>query len=221
MKSKMIAYIRVSTEEQKEKGSSIPTQIERVKAYASLYDIEIVDFVIETKSAKSLTNRPLLRRALGMLESGNADGILVVKLDRLTRNVKDLGDLIETYFNRYALLSVNELIDTRTASGRLVLNILASVSQWEREAIGERTKAVKDHQKNQGKYLGGRIPYGYNVVNGYLVKNRLEQSVVTQARKLRASGMSLLAIARALDSKGLRSRNGKVFSGEQIKRLVA
>lgn len=232
-KTKMIAYIRVSTEDQKENGSSIPAQIERIQAYASLYDIEIVDYVIESKSAKSL-NRPELQRALGLLESGAADGILVVKLDRLTRNVRDLGELIERYFSdgKHALMSVNEHIDTRTASGRLVLNILASVSQWEREAIGERTKEVKQHQKRANKYLGGRVPYGYDIetrietkdgkpVNvSYLVRNEPEQLVIDQARKLRDSGMSLLAIARALDSRGLRARNSKVFSAEQIKRLV-
>lgn len=79
-----------------------------------------------------------------MLRAGKAEAILVVKLARLTRSVKDLGDLVERYFasGKWALLSVSEQIDTRSAAGRLVLNVLASVAQWEREATGERTSAA-------------------------------------------------------------------------------
>ena len=83
------------------------------------------------ESAKSL-DRPGLQRALGMLKAGEAEALLVVKLDRLTRSVVDLGTLVERYFapGKAALLSVGEQIDTRSAAARLVLNVLASVSQW-------------------------------------------------------------------------------------------
>jgi site-specific DNA recombinase len=113
-------------------------------------------------SAKSL-ERPGLARALRMLENGEASGILVTKLDRLTRSVKDLGHLIERYFGaRFALLSVTDSIDTRSAGGRLVLNVLASVSQWERELASERTSEALQHLKAQGRKLGGRKPGSKN-----------------------------------------------------------
>ena len=85
---------------------------------------------------------PGLQRALALLKTGPVEALLVVKLDRLTRSVVDLGQLIETYFapGKAALMSVAEQIDTHSAAGRLVLNILASVSQWERETIAERTR---------------------------------------------------------------------------------
>ena len=85
-----------------------------------------------------------------MLKAGDAEALLVVKLDRLTRSVVDLGTLVERYFapGKAALLSVGEQIDTRSVAGRLVLNVLASVSQWEREAIGDRTACVKRQQAN-------------------------------------------------------------------------
>src|SRR6267143_62139 len=73
-------------------------------------------------------------------QQAKAKALLVVKLDRLTRSVADLGRLVERYFapGKAALLSVGEQIDTRSAAGRLVLNVLASVSQWEREANSQR-----------------------------------------------------------------------------------
>jgi site-specific DNA recombinase len=101
-----------------------------------------------------------------MLKSGKAAALLVVKLDRRTRSVRDLGTLVEQYFadpNGPALLSVGEQVDTRTAGGRLVLNVLGAVSQWEREAIGERTAAAMRHMAAQGVYPGGETPFGFRL----------------------------------------------------------
>ena len=129
-------------------------------AYAQLYDLEVSEVIVDTgESAKSL-DRPGLQRALAMLKAGEADALLVVKLDRLTRSVRDLGHLVEKYFapGKAALLSVGEQIDTRSAAGRLVLNVLASVSQWEREAIGERTATAMQHKASQGDTPGDRRP---------------------------------------------------------------
>tara|TARA_R110002033_G_scaffold80395_1_gene131518 strand:+ start:45 stop:641 length:597 start_codon:yes stop_codon:yes gene_type:complete len=140
--TKAIAYIRVSTGKQENTAHSLVAQREKIQAYASLYDLDIVDYVIETGSAKNL-NREGLDIALNKIKSGEVSAIIVTKLDRLTRSVADLGLLINEYFTDHELLSVSEHIDTRSAGGRLILNILTSVSQWEREAIGERTSAVE------------------------------------------------------------------------------
>src|SRR6267142_2682368 len=163
--TRTIVYCRVSLDKQAEKGVSLDAQQAKAKAYAELYDLDIVDVVIDAGvSAKTLA-RPGLERALGMLKAGQAEALLVVKLDRLTRSVVHLGQLVETYFapGRAALLSVGEQIDTRTAAGRLVLNVLASVSQWEREAIGERTSAAMQHKASQGQYTGGHPPFGWRL----------------------------------------------------------
>jgi site-specific DNA recombinase len=164
-------------------------------------------------------------RALDMLRRGEAAALLVVKLDRLTRSVRDLGDLVARYFasGRSALLSVSEQIDTRSAAGRLVLNVLASVAQWEREATGERTSAAMAHMASQGEYTGGRIPYGFRLSadGARLDEVSAEQEVIAAARELRAAGLSLAAVARELDARGLRSRTGRTFAEMQIARMVA
>ena len=223
MNTKTVAYLRVSTEKQSDLGVSIEAQQQKVQAYAGLYDLELVEIIIDAGASAKTLERPGLYKALSMLKSGEADALLVVKLDRLTRSVADLGRLIETYFapGKAALLSVSEQIDTRSAAGRLILNILASVSQWEREAIGERTRDAMHYKQSQGEYIGGHAPYGYQIVNGAQVEEAFEQDVIQQAKRLRHSGLSLTAIARELEGMGIVTRNGKPFVAQQIKRMVA
>lgn len=218
--TKAIGYIRVSTEKQADHGVSMEAQAEKLNAYAMLYDIELVDMVIEQGSAKCL-QREGLQSVLARLEAGEAEALIVVKLDRLTRSVADLGRLVDTYFQQFALLSVGEQIDTRSAAGRLVLNVLASVSQWEREVIGERTSAAMQHMRNQNKYTGGKAPYGYNLVNGDLVENDDEQEVIKLVAKYKAKGLSLRKIAAVLDRAGHRSRTGKPLSAMSVSRMAA
>ena len=148
---KVVAYCRVSTDEQQASGLGLESQIDKVKAYADLYDLELVDIITDAASGKNL-NRAGLRTALNMLKDGNADGIIIAKLDRLTRSVKDMGDLLESYFSKqWSLFVVVEQIDTSTASGRMMINILMSVAQWERETIGERTKDALAAKRKRGE----------------------------------------------------------------------
>jgi len=218
--TKTIAYIRVSTDKQADKGHSLEAQQEKIEAYAKLYDLELIDTVIEAESAKNL-NREGLQGALELLKSGKAEALIVVKLDRLTRSVADLGHLIENYFNKSALLSVSEQIDTRSASGRLVLNVLASVSQWEREAIGERTSAAMQSMKANNLYTGGHVPYGKMLQGGALVNNPSEQAIIKQAKVLKAQGYSLRQIATVFSEQGLKTRKDTNFSHTLVARMAA
>ncbi|MCM2256569.1 MAG: recombinase family protein [Vicinamibacteria bacterium] len=222
--TRTVAYVRVSTEKQADRGVSLDAQEAKLRAYAQLYGLDLLEVIVDAGvSAKSL-DRPGLGRALGMLRSGQADALLVVKLDRLTRSVRDLGELVEDYFadpNGPALLSVAEQIDTRSAAGRLVLNVLGAVSQWEREAIGERTSAAMRHMAEQGAYTGGRAPFGYRLEAGSLVEDEAEQEAIRAAQNARASGLSLRAVAGHLEAAGYRTRNGRGFAPVQIARMLA
>lgn len=222
--TRTIAYLRVSTDKQADKGVSLDAQRAKVAAYAQLYDLELCEVIVDAgESAKSL-DRPGLQRALAMLKRGEAAALLVVKLDRLTRSVRDLGALVERYFapGKAALLSVGEQIDTRSAAGRLVLNVLASVSQWEREAIGERTATAMQHKISLNEYTGGPTPYGYRLAadGEHLEELPTEQAVLIETRRLRAAGLSLRSVARELDRQGFKSRVGRTFGAEQIAGMV-
>ena len=224
-RTRTIVYARVSTDKQADKGVSLDAQRAKAAAYAELYDLEVVEVIVDAGVSAKTLDRPGLARALNMLRRGSAEALLVVKLDRLTRSVRDLGDLIAGPFapGKAALLSVGEQVDTRTASGRMVLNIMATISQWERECIGERTATAMQHKAASGEYRGGLAPYGFCVADDgvRLAEVEAEQAVLAVARELRASGLSLRAVARALEARGLRSRVGRAFSAMQIRGMVA
>jgi DNA invertase Pin-like site-specific DNA recombinase len=222
--TKAIGYIRVSTDKQAESGLSLESQRKKIEAYCELYDLELVDVEVDAGfSAKSL-KRPALRRALARLGS-DTDTLIVVKLDRLTRSVKDLCTLVDKYFcgDQPSLISVAENLDTRSASGRLVMNILASVAQWEREVISERTSAALGQLRDQGRYTGGVVRYGYRVSeDGSLLEpNPEEQTVIDTARFAYAVGRSLRETAEVLNRKGYRTRQGGLFQANQVKKMVA
>jgi DNA invertase Pin-like site-specific DNA recombinase len=159
-----------------------------------------------------------------MLRKGEAGGLLIAKLDRLTRSVGDWQDLIEGYFGDRAgkqLLSVQDCIDTRTAAGRLVLNVLLSVAQWEREAIGERTRDALQHKIAKGERCG-RVRFGFDLAadGKMLVPNAAEQGAIGLMRELRAAGHSYPAIAAALDARGLSTKGGKPWLPMTVRNIL-
>src|ERR1043166_5229156 len=134
-----IGYARVSTDRQAEKGVSLDAQKSRIEAMAVVQERTLAEVIVDGgESAKNL-NRPGLQRLLSLVQAGKVQAVIVAKLDRLTRSVKDLCSLLELFEKKgVALISVAESLDTSTAAGRLVITIMGAVSQWEREAIGDR-----------------------------------------------------------------------------------
>src|ERR1039457_5495856 len=160
---KTLGYVRVSTDKQAERGISLEAQAEKIKAMAVVHSVALAEIIVDGgESAKSL-NRPGMARLLAMVDAGEVRTVIIAKLDRLTRSVKDLCTLLERFERRgVALVSVAESLDTSSAAGRLVLNIMTAVSQWEREAIGERTRDAMRHKRSNGERVGN-ISYGYRL----------------------------------------------------------
>jgi DNA invertase Pin-like site-specific DNA recombinase len=227
--ARLIGYVRVSTEDQASNGVSLEAQRKKLEQYVELYGGELVEVIVDDGASAKTLRRPGLQRALEMLDQGDADGILIAKLDRLTRNVRDLGELLDRYFGegKFALLSVADQIDTRTAGGRLVLNVLTSVAQWEREAIGERTKAALEHLRDtEGVVLGGAA-LGWTRTektdaNGRRVvrKIRSEAATVSRIHELRADGKSLRDIAAALTAEGHKTKRGGRWQAETVAKVL-
>ena len=151
-----IGYVRVSTEQQADSGLSIAAQRVKLEALAVLNDYQLIDVVVDAgASAKSL-DRPGWQRVMGAVHGRQVGAVLIAKLDRCTRSVADLASLIDTFSRRgVALISAAESLDTSSAGGRLVVNVLGAVAQWEREATAERTSAALQVLKQQGRATGG------------------------------------------------------------------
>jgi DNA invertase Pin-like site-specific DNA recombinase len=220
-KTKTVAYIRVSSLDQADNGHSLAAQREKVELHARLHDLDLVDVIEDAGVSAKTLDRPGLNRALAMLDQGEA-ALLVCKLDRLTRRVADLGKLIDGYFGekgKAALMSVSDSIDTSNAAGRLVLNVLASVSQWEREIIVERTTDAMQHLKAGGKVYS-RPLMGFDAIGGKLVANDAEQALIARMKAMRADGMSFARIANQLNADKVPTKRGGTWASMTIKKIL-
>jgi len=219
---KTIGYVRVSTDRQADRGVSLDAQAEKIRAMAVVHSAELLDIIVDGgESAKSL-NRPGMARLLALVDAGEVQVVIIAKLDRLTRSVKDLCTLLERFERRgVALVSVAESLDTGSAAGRLVLNIMTAVSQWEREAIGERTRDAMSHKRSQGQRVGN-IAYGCRLAGDgvHLETDPDEQAVLSEIRQLRSQGATLRGIAATLNHRAHRTRRGTTWRLESVARIL-
>ena len=220
--TKTVGYIRVSSADQADNGHSLSVQREKVELYAKLHGLELVAVIEDAGVSAKTLDRPGLQRALAMLDQGEAGALLICKLDRLTRSVSDLGKLIETHFGekgKAALMSVADSIDTRSAAGRLVLNVLASVSQWEREVIVERTVETMQALKTSGKVYS-RPVMGFDAIDGKLVPNDAEQALIERISSMRSAGLSFGKIADTFNAEGVQTKRGGTWASMTIKKIL-
>jgi len=198
-KIKAVAYCRV-TEEQAREGISLDNQQDKVRAYATVKDLDLVDIVTDAGiSAKDL-KREGLQRILSMLQCGDAQALIVFKLDRLTRSTKDLLTLVYDVLipQNIALHSISETLDTNNANGRFFLTMLGAMATWEREIIIERTKEAMRHKKSVGEWCG-RIPYGFKVDGKRLAQDQDQRILIQKAKRMRRNGKTVRAIAKELN----------------------
>jgi site-specific DNA recombinase len=223
-----VGYIRVSTQEQAAEGVSLDAQRDKLKSYCKGIGVRLVEVFADEGISGGTMERPGVQAALRSLQRGRANTLVVVKLDRLTRSVKDLCLLVEEYFakDQYDLISVCGMVNTHTAAGRLMMLNLANYAQYERELISERTREAMQHMKAQGVRLGV-APYGYRNSQQLDDKGRrifepvaAEQEVILQIAAWRAEGHQWLTIASMLKEKGIPSRRGKEWVPSVISRLM-
>jgi site-specific DNA recombinase len=218
-----VGYARVSTDKQADHGVSLDSQEAKIRAMAVVQGAETVELIVDGgESAKNL-NRPGMERLLALVDQGKVNTVIIAKLDRLTRSVKDLAELLERFQHRgVSLVSVAESLDTGSAAGRLVINIMTAVSQWEREAIGERTRDAMRHKRAKGQCVGN-LAYGYRISEDgeHLEPEPGEQAALAQIRCLRKQGRSLRAIAAALNVQALRTRRGTGWRHDHILRIIS
>ena len=198
----VVGYIRVSTEEQAREGVSLAAQRAKIDAYALVKDWRVVEVIQDDLTAKHLRRRGV-QRLLALVARRQVGAVIVYKLDRLTRSVKDLNSLVELFDKKgVALVSLQESLDATTASGRLMMNLLASVSQWEREVIGERTRDAMQHLKASGQV------YSRPVFD--------DAATLAKIHTRRAAGATLQEIAEELTLAGVPTVRGGVWAPATI-----
>lgn len=225
---RLVGYIRVSTEEQATGGESLTEQAEAIKQYCQLFDHELVEVVEDPGSTAKNLKRPGVQKCLAMLREGEADGLLVTKIDRLSRAVSQLSQLADDYFHDHILLSVKEQIDTSTASGKLHFNLLASMAQWEREVLSERTRDTMQSMIARGIRVG-RAPYGLRYTeeldeNGRKVVEFVDEEMRTIKTILHWKSldppMKDARIARMLNEQKVPTRTGAKWHRQTIANIV-
>lgn len=216
-----VIYTRVSTDEQASEGFSLKAQEARSKSFIESqgWTLTADPYIDDGYSAKDL-NRPAIQQLLQDLKEKKFDVLVVYRLDRLVRSVLDLNHLLQLFEeHNVKFKSVTEVFDTTTATGRLFINLVASVAQWERENLAERVLVGQERKALEGKRNGATAPYGYKLEDGKLVIHPEEAKIVREIFDLyRLYGM--WTIAKKLNQKGIPTQHGMKWGTPSVKVIL-
>lgn len=194
---RVIGYVRVSTDEQALSGLGLDAQQSAIETEVERRGWELVGVVSDAavSAKRSPADRPGFAEVLEALQSGSVDAVVVSKLDRLTRSLSDFAGLLDRSVSEgWGVVALDVDVDTTTATGRLVAHVMASVSEWERGVISERTKAALGELKAKGRRLGRPVT--------------LPESVRDCIVGERAAGATLRQIADGLNRDGVHTSQG-------------
>jgi DNA invertase Pin-like site-specific DNA recombinase len=192
---KAVGYIRVSSQEQGESGAGLEAQRRAIADGVAQRGWKLVRVYEDVASGKSTNGRHGLAVATKAIESGEAEALVVAKLDRLSRSLMDFAGLMQRSRRKgWALVALDLGVDTTTPSGEMMANVLAVFAQFERRLIGERTRQGLAVKRSQGVKLGRRP--------------ELPESVRRRIRLLHSRGHSLSEIARRLNAGGVATAHG-------------
>ncbi len=215
-----VAYVRVSTEDQAREGVSLAAQEARIAAYALAMGWTVSSVIRDAgESGKSL-QRPGMARILADVRAGAVERVVALKLDRLTRSVRDLSYLIDLFAKHdVGLVSVSETIDTSTAAGRGFVHLLGVFAQWQREVISENTATALGY-KRQRRQVYGHVPFGWRREGEKLVEVAVEQAALIEMRRMDAEGATLRLIGEMLEARGLPPRRGKRWAPATVRAVL-
>lgn len=191
-----MAYLRVSTDEQADSGAGLAAQRTTIVSEADRRGWQVVAFEEDAgMSGKALAGRPGLLAALEALSSGQADVLIVSKLDRLSRSLLDFAELMaRSQQEGWALVALDLGVDTSTPAGAFVATVISAASEWERKIIGVRTKEALAAKRASGVRLGR--------------PSQLDPTVLDRIVRERAGGRTLQAIADDLNADGVPTTRG-------------
>lgn len=215
-----IGYIRVSTEQQANEGVSLEAQKAKIAAWCVTNDYELMNVFVDAGiSGKSMDKRPGLQDAMKSLKKGMA--LVSYSLSRLARSTKDALSIGETVAKRKAdMVSLSEQIDTTTAAGKMMFQMLAVLAEFERNLVAERTTNALQHKKATNQKYTNITPYGFEAIEGRLVQVQAEAAVVAEIQAARGGGNTLQSIADSLNGRGIPTKTGKQWQPATIHLLI-
>ena len=218
-------YTRVSTEDQAKEGFSLEAQIDRLRSYCQARGWTVYKEYVEDGYSGRDTKRPAYQKLLG--EINNWDVLLVLKMDRIHRNSRNFMEMMdELRRHNKEFVSMTESLDTSTAMGRFVVDIIQRIAQLESEQIGERVYAGMQQKAStplerlapeKSPYLGFNHPFGYDYKDNKLLLNREEKGIVKTIYSMYLGGKSMGDLAKHLNRINAPSKRG----GRWDKRTVA
>lgn len=200
-------YARVSTSRQADEGESLAVQERQIMGHVMMLGLTVDRVFVERGVSGSvpLADRDEGAALLTALKPG--DVVITAKLDRMFRSAVDALGVLDDLKSRKVSLHMIDLGGDVTANGisKLVFTILSAVAEAERDRIRERVAQVKADQRGRGRYLGGKVPYGYQVgADGELVEVPEQQAVIVRAKELRDEGKALRTVQQTLAKEGLK-----------------
>jgi len=218
---KAVAYTRVSTQEQAVNGSSLEAQRNRLNALAGSSERTISEVYSDDGFSAGSLRRPALQRLLADVRSGAISAVYVAKLDRLSRSLRDLLELVHLFESHdVALVSASESLDSSTAAGRMLVHLLGTFAEFERGRISERICDVLSDKRRRRKIYSRRTPFGYRREQDRLVADPAQQRALETMKRMHSEGASLRQIASHLNRLGITSNSGKQFSAQTVKDVL-
>jgi len=213
-------YTRVSTEDQAKEGFSLDAQLDKLRSYCKARDWEIgAEYIDDGYSGRNI-KRPAYKRLMN--EFDRWDTLLVIKMDRIHRNSKNFMLMMEELKkNKKEFVSMTESLDTSTAMGRFVMDIIQRIAQLESEQIGERVyDGMEQKARTNGGILGFNIPYGYDYSEGELLINKEESKNVKKIFDMYLNGLSMKKIAEKLNSENIPTKLNKNWGSQTISLIL-
>jgi site-specific DNA recombinase len=213
-------YTRVSTEDQAKEGFSLDAQLEKLRAYCTARGWDIAGEYVDEGYSGRKTRRPAYTRMMEDIEKW--DALLVIKMDRIHRNSKNFMLMMEDLGKKgKEFVSMMESLDTSTAMGRFVMDIIQRIAQLESEQIGERVYiGMEQKAKQNGGVLGFNIPYGYDYIEGKLVVNNSESIIVKNIFDMYRNKLSMKKIAEILSQKKIPTKLNKVWGPQTVSLIL-
>lgn len=218
----VIGYTRVSTLGQAERGVSLDAQKDRIEKWAAANDHTILRFYCdEGLSGKDMKHRPAMRQAVADAIQNKA-ALVGYSLSRLFRSARDAEETaVLLNKNGARLVSLTESIDTESAVGMLIFQVLSAFSQFEREIIAERTTCALSHRRSKGIKISRHAPVGFEFQGDKVVECPREQEAIRFVREMRLNGATLYRIQKAMFDAGYIGRGGKLWSVATIRKMLA